>query len=375
MYGSGGSHNIIIKALYQNYTLIIKIIPLDFYHNTKIKPDFDKLEIKFYQFFTQKYLLTNRTPNIVGIYNYQHCSHIEKLIKDKLLKASCPSFQERLTKKKLNQTEADNYLCDILLRKEMKLITSDYDMALLEYCDWDMESFLHHHLSRIKKAKNPKDIFYSQEGLTESLEVIIFQIIFTLAIIKDDHPGFLHGDLFLRNILIKRIHTSTTKAYNIYHYRGKKFYIRANGPMAKINDFGMTIIANEIGPNVFDPNTDPRLMFNATNYDCFSKKTDSYNFFSDLHWTILGLSALLNIPKRKINPISKMISKYFDAGALGKIKDQELLGRLWHIKGIKVLEDTLKTPEEYLEGKYFAQFEKLDPEAKIINNYNDNYSA
>ena len=70
-----------------------------------------------------------------------------------------------------------------------------------------------------------------------------------------------------------------------------------------------------------------------------------------------------------------MISKYFDAGALGKIKDQELLGRLWHIKGIKVLEDTLKTPEEYLEGKYFAQFEKLDPEAKIINNYNDNYSA
>lgn len=83
IFGSGGSNNIILDVddLNKNNKLIIKIIPDFIYFNVKIKPNHDQLEIKFYQFFTKKYLLTARTPHIVGIYSYQKCSQIDKLLK------------------------------------------------------------------------------------------------------------------------------------------------------------------------------------------------------------------------------------------------------------------------------------------------------
>ena len=107
MHGSGGSHNIIIKAKYKSHLLIIKIFPRDAHHNTKRMPNFNELEIKFYQFFTQKYLLTNRTPHIVGIYSHTHCPNIDFLIKKKLLDKSCPTYTDQLTKRNLKQSESD----------------------------------------------------------------------------------------------------------------------------------------------------------------------------------------------------------------------------------------------------------------------------
>ena len=101
MFGSGGSNNIIISVRDKdNDRLIIKIIPNLVYINVKKKPNNDQLEIKFYQFFTQKYILTDRTPHIVGVYNYQHCSKIDKLLTNiRSSKKICPTYEDRLTKK------------------------------------------------------------------------------------------------------------------------------------------------------------------------------------------------------------------------------------------------------------------------------------
>ena len=231
MYGLGGSHNIIVKAKFKSRILIIKIFPLDAYHNTKLTPNFNKLEIKFYQFLTQKFLLTKRTPHIVGIYSYRHCSYIQPLIK-KLLHKPCLSYSDQLMTQISKQSESDKHLCDILLRKEMKLIMEDFDMALIEYCETDVTSFIKQYLIKIKKSKSPKYIL----GMVYGLHIIIFQIIFTLGIIKDAYPGFLHGDFFLRNILLQNIQSFGQTDYVAYHFKNKIFYLPANGPNAKIND-------------------------------------------------------------------------------------------------------------------------------------------
>ena len=368
MHGSGGSQNIIIKAKLKsvNMPLIIKIFPRDAYHNTKRIPNFNELEIKFYQFFTQKYLLMNRTPHIVGIYSHKHCLNIDFFIKKKLLNKPCPTYADQLTKRNLKQSESDNYLCDILLRKEMKLITADYDMCLIEYCETDMDAFLREYLTQIKKFKSVKYI----SRMVYRLHIIIFQIIFTLGIIKSDYPGFLHGDFFSRNILLRDISSFSESDCVAYHYKNKIFYLPANGPSVKINDFGMTVIANKIEPNVFDPRSDPRLAFNSYNYDPFSEKTDLYNFFIDMYRIILYLGEEFDIPKDKIGPIVETLDNFFDTKAIDKIPNKELLYDIWHINNIKVLTSTLKTPVEYLTGNYFKLFEQLDPNSAIIKHYN-----
>jgi hypothetical protein len=248
----------------------------------------------------------------------------------------------------------------------MKLITADYDMCLIEYCETDMDAFLREYLTQIKKFKSVKYI----SRMVYRLHIIIFQIIFTLGIIKSDYPGFLHGDFFLRNILLRDISSFSESDCVAYHYKNKIFYLPANGPSVKINDFGMTVIANKIEPNVFDPRSDPRLAFNSYNYDPFSEKTDLYNFFIDMYRIILYLGEEFDIPKDKIGPIVETLDNFFDTKAIDKIPNKELLYDIWHINNIKVLTSTLKTPVEYLTGNYFKLFEQLDPNSAIIKHYN-----
>lgn len=365
MYGDGGSDNIIVKAnISKSAPLIIKIFPIDFYHNVKQTPNFHELEIKFYKFFTNKYLLTNRTPHIVGIYNYAHCDGIEKLIKNKLLKRPCVNINTQL-EKNIKQTYSDNNLCGLLLGIKMKITTTKYDMALIEYCDIDLTEFIYDGLEMVKDRSNTDFFIYE-------LHVIFFQLIFTLAIIKDDYPGFFHGDLYLRNVLLRSIRNKKDNDYVAYHYFNKIFYLPANGIYAKINDFGMTVIANKIEPNVFDPNIDPRQKFSGSGsgYDPFDTKTDLYNFFIDFYRMITEFAHDLNISAKKINPIFDMLLIYFNLNIIDKISNKDLLDDIRHISNIDILKKTLKTPSEYLTGNHFKMFSKLPREANLIINYN-----
>ena len=362
MFSSGGSINVIIRIkLPDRKFIILKIMPQTLYHNTKTKPNFDLLEIKFYQFFTQKYLLTDRTPHIVGIYNQTHCPDIKKFITKYLLDKKCLSIQDQLAKK-IKSSESDDYLCDILLRGEMKLIRSDFYMVMLENCQMDLALMLRNMIRDVSYSK-PIDII-------SELNRIFFQIIFTLSIIKDDYAGFLHGDFFVRNILVNMEKTYKKTDMIAYHYKTNIFYLPANGSNVKINDFGMSIIANKIEPNVFDPHTDPRHIFNSENYDPFSKKTDLFNFFIDTYKYISEMSDDYMPDKPVINSLRSFFQKFLDIKSIDKIPNKELLTDIWHINGLKILTDTLLEPSEYLIGDHFKQFRVLNPNSVIIKHYN-----
>src|SRR5271154_720314 len=151
--GSGGSHNIIIAVKDKNKrNLIIKIIPDIIRTNVKKKPDNDQLEIKFYQFFTKNYLLTDRTPHIVGIFNHQICQNIGRFIKQIYPKITkCPTYDDRLIKK-IKTTDVDNELCDLFLRHEMKIIGPAFDIVLLEYCSFQLSELIESYMIGIKKT-------------------------------------------------------------------------------------------------------------------------------------------------------------------------------------------------------------------------------
>lgn len=376
MFGQGGSNNIIADVNDKNNNkLIIKIIPYFVYANVKTIPNYDELEIKFYQFFTQKYILTDRTPHIVGIYNHQTCSKLDKLINNiKPSNKMCPSYEDQLTKK-LKHTVAENKLCDLMLRYEMKLVDPQFDIVLLEHCPLEFRNFIENSMKKISDATGTV-INDTINQFILYLDIILFQIIFTLAIIKYDYPGFSHGDLFVRNILLSIESEYQTNDYIVYHYKQKKFYLPANGIYAKINDFGLSLIVDELVPNTYESEKDLNKFYHK---NPFNQKTDIFNLLHDIYdgqnlgtLSINKLGSIFEIPRKKIIKIRDFLAKFINVDTIDRINiiNADLLNRTWDIDQIKILENSVKTPDEYLKD-YFESLYDLPKNAKIIRHFNE----
>lgn len=376
MIGSGGSSNLIIDVRTRsNDAIIIKMIPSYIYFNVKTKPDYDQLEIKFYQFFTSKYLLTNRTPHIVGIYNHQNCSKIGTFIKNiKPAKSKCPTIEDRLTKK-IKYNPVNTLLCDLMLRYEMKLLNSAFDIILLEHCPMELSKSIKWHMNEIATSRG-KYILESIDNFIDDLERMFFQQIFTLAIIKDDYPGFLHGDFFVRNILLSAETEYNDADYVAYHYNQKIFYLEANGIYSKMNDFGWTIIENELESSTYKFDKKFHKLYNR---NAFNEKTDIFNFFHDIYAgqnlgteSIMKLASDYKIPQSKITPIRDFVAKFFKVNVIDRINKNNnfQLNQTWFIDKIKILEATVKTPAQYLLGDYFRHLQILPEGATIVRHFN-----
>lgn len=369
--GSGGSNNIILilsdldvgSNVKSDVKFIAKIIPDFFHRNYKIKPNNDQLEIQFYQFFTKKYLLTNRTPHIVGIYNHQHCDHIKKLLlKINPYKKTCPTYEDFLIKK-ISISDVEIRICTLLYEHEMKILDSQYDVVLLEYCETSLSEFL---LEFIRKIFD-EDSNYMLDEFFHIMKRILFQLIFTLAIIQDDYPGFSHRDFFIRNILLLVSNNHSSTEYVAYHYKQKIFYLPANGFYSKMNDFGLSIIVNELEPStyVYDKYTDKTFRKNP-----FNKKNDIYNLLYDIYTEIVRN---MKPDLEKIDLVIDFMDPFIDTTTIDKIDmiNSIKLMDTWTIDGIKILENTVSTPDEYLmKTDIFTQFQDLPKNAIIIQHYN-----
>lgn len=366
MTGSGGSMNIVVRlSLPGKKHLILKIMPQTLYYNVKRQPDFDKLEIKFYRFFTDKYLLTNRTPHIVGTFGSKHCPNIKKFMTTYILNKPCttPAYLLENPTKSNSVSDIEEIICDILLRHEMKLIRPDFFIISLENCTGDLSDLLQNWIVNIFKLKKSVTDFISE------LERILFQVIFTICIIKNDYPGYLHGDFFIRNVLYSKEGSHKATDVVAYHYKNFIFYLRANGTYAKINDFGMSVIVNKIMPNVTDPHADPR-SHNNFNYNPFGKKTDIFNFLFDMYKHMIGFAQNLDLDSHIIKSIEKFMTRFIDIRVLKKFAHESVLDTIWHIDNLKPLTNTVSNPSTYLEQALFDKFLILNPKSQIIKHYN-----
>lgn len=374
LVGSGGSNNIILDLTDKSGDkYIIKIIPRALYINNAI---IDPLEIKFYQFFTRKYLLTGRTPHIVGIYAHINCkNNIDKLLKNIKIKKPCLDMSAKLIRNENKQNKKDminDIICDLLLRVELKMFDTAYDLVLVEYCSDDLGNMMQRYMMKIKNKNNEAII---DEFIAE-LSRILFQLIFTIAIIKNDYKGFIHNDFFIRNILISAEKKYTKNDYVAYHYNNKIFYLRANGSYAKINDFGTTVLVGELEPASFKLEENIRKYFNQNPYN---EKNDIYNLLHDIYnGENLGARSLMTlmtdyrIPMMKMSKIIKFIKKFIDIKTMDKIWgiNKGLLDRTWSIDKVTVLENTVKTPNEYLMGNIFARYHKLPIDGTVVRSFN-----
>lgn len=376
MTGSGGSENIIVEVVDKTgNSLILKIIPQFEINNVRIKPDFSLLEIKFYEFFTKKYILTNRTPHIVAIYNHQQCTNIAKTLKGiRQENSKC----QPLTKKLLIKTDPwdiDQRICDLILKNKLELVNPVFDMLLLENCPISLTEMIQDYIFDISRSNGALQKKFINSFIN-NLQRCLFQIIFTLAIIKDDYPGFYHGDFFMRNILCVIEKSYNENDFVAYHYRKLIFYLPANGTYFKINDFGLSVIVKELTPAVYHLEDKIRKYYNI---DAYNKKNDIFNILQDIYdgrqfssSSIMGLAAQNNISMRIINPVREFLKKFINVDVIDKINSTNpgILNTLWHIAGVKILEDTVETPQQYLTRKYFHEYLILPANGNVIKHFN-----
>jgi hypothetical protein len=356
--GSGGSDNLIVL----DDNIAIKIIP------KKIDPmlikqrNNDWMEAEFYKKFTDEFIKTNKTPHIVGIYKRYILEDIKFILPPK-----CPSFDDVLLNP--NIEESNIKLCNLKVCYQKNLLEKKASILILENCPTNIsdqfELLINKKMDWVDKIKMIKR-FISR---------ICFQFLFTFSVIRDKYPDFIHNDMFLRNILGINVLDFEPNDYIEYKYKNNLYYLPANGLYIKLNDFGYSL-------NLLKNNStlENDIENSATNiFEIDNPYRDIYTFFFDLYdGPGLGSQSLSTIIRNNIKDkkkqtkmlgiIKKEIAQYFDYKQIDKIqsKNPSILDWKWNIGESKILNKTVKKPQDYFKLGLFDEFTVLPKNGRIV---------
>lgn len=360
--GSGGSNNIII--INKEIPFVMKIIPT-LKNNLLIKQyNNDILEVDIYKKLTNEFI--NITPHIVYMYKNYILNDINLIFPN-----NCLTFDQKLiiNPNKINQS--NEHLCKLKKKYDKNLLDDKLNILLVEYCSTTISDYF----EDIIKIKNEK---IAMKLFIENIRRVIFQCMFTLAVIRDKYPDFIHNDLFLRNILAVEETNYNNNDYVKYNYNNKSYYLPANGIYIKINDYGYSL-------NILKENSSLVEMINNDVEDLMEIKNpfrDVYTFFYDLYdGANLGAYSLMEliykfIKNKKqrltfINILKNEINKFFNYKEIDKIKKINYnLNWEWNIGESKILKSTVKTPQEYFNKKLFNYYLVLPNNANIVKEFN-----
>lgn len=353
--GHGGSMNII--GVGSNFAF--KIIP-HYRKNIweKIQRNNDVIEPFFYKLLTQKIILQNKSPCIIGCYNIEIVDMYKKLLST----FKCPSIRKMFMVAGYQlSSNLQKVLCELERAHATNLIYPKAQMIVLERCSWSsskmlIDLFKLAHVTKkegLKKEIDNEDIF-------AVLDRFIFQIIFTLATIQENFPEFVHNDFFLRNILIRYETRFAEDAMCRWSFGENTWYLPANGFYAKINDFGFSVLKpyKKFTITKFE-SKDMIEAINQATKEC--PKCDIFNFLHDMYrGQNFGSRDLMTLCKARKSPeLSKRVRLYMgqflDINLLDQINtvNKKLLDKTWNISKIPFLMRCVHRPAHYLNGKIF----------------------
>lgn len=356
--GSGGSDNLIVL----DDNIAIKIIP------KKINPllikqlNNDWMEAEFYKKFTDEFIKTNKTPHIVGLFKRYILENIKFIFPPK-----CPSFDDVLLNPNIDDSEVR--LCNLKVCYQKNLMEKKASILVLENCPTNIsdqfELLINRKIDWVDKIKKVRQ-FISR---------ICFQFLFTFSVIRDKYPDFIHNDMFLRNVLGINEVMYEQDDYIEYKYKSKTYYLPANGIYIKLNDFGFSL-------NLLDKNSTLEQEIEASvinQFELDNKYRDLYTFFFDLYnGPGLGGQSLTTIVNNNVKNKSKKtqlqkvikqeIGKYFDYKQIDKIqsKNPSILDWKWNIGESKILNKTVKKPQDYFNLGLFEEFTVLPKNGRIV---------
>lgn len=347
-FGSGGSETIIAitpdKKVFKYFPIIVMLgTPKKSIND--IKKEF-QCEIHILQELTKKIINKKLSPHLVKINHNYYCDEIPTSFFRK-----CAKYTKYLLDK--HQTPKQ---CNYIYRGYPHIVASGMYVCEIEYCQSSLSDVLQ---LVIKKNIGFIKIF---------LDILLFQIFFTLEIIKQSYPMFIHNDLFIRNILVG--FTGKKGKYDRYIFKSKLkkyiFDVPAEYVNVKINDFGLTQLDKKTTTTYYSDYT----IVHNTKRDYFNILWDLYNGGN------LGSGSLSSLTKNenKQKFIKKYFSQFMNIGTLDKIVKNDKKQHLdfdWNNtldqQFVKLID--LSTPVQFFN--YFKNIFQVDDSHEIINIYGD----
>ncbi len=327
-FGSGGSSAIIIiskdNTVYKLFTLFFAANSKNIKDEMKHQNNLVMNEININKILTSEIIDKNLSQHFVKYVTHYTCNDIQQLFKD------CPKTYTSFLKKPPN-----NNLCRMYFRSyPNQLIQQQYVVLKMEHCNASCSMYLEY-ISTLPLKE-----------LKLCLDILFFQIIYTIAVTRHIFPYFAHRDLFIRNILGNK--EENNKNIYIYKYNNKTYEIPQKYFFPKINDFGMTNLNHDF--------SDTKLYS--------SEYKDIYNFILDVYnGGNLGEASMLtlcNNNKRKINFIKTYFNTFFNVKIIDTYMKKSRENIVWDWDNI--LDETyakslkIKTPNVLLNGYFYNIF-------------------
>lgn len=364
---SVGSYGIII--IYRDY--VLKIIPSIRPPVQKVwgfwpQPD-SKSEIRFYEIFTREFLLTDRTPHIVGIYNTIGIRDFTYYVP-----FDCRKIDEILAApEQIADTDwVIQSICDKKSELRHKMLLPASNGLVLEKCDFQLGEYLRG-IADEYKDKSDADMV---DSLLGTLWKFAFQILFTLAVIQEKYPSFVHNDLYLRNILCVYQDVGEND-YIAYYFAGRTFYFPARGYCCKIADFGISVMPPRIVSQV-DKDMDLLPISPFTKKDAKRDVfTFLYSFYSQYDNSISQIFA--SRPAVATALRDRFFAHFINVDYIDRIQraNRNYLDWMYYFSQSNILRGFVREPHEYLRGDLYAGLDVLPEGGSVIAEYNKEAAA
>jgi hypothetical protein len=270
VFGSGGSHNIIIitknKRVFKYFPIIYSETDTKKSVNEKIK--FVKIEIN-----NMKKILKLNLPHIIKLIGIYICNKISESFFTR-----CENFISFIKSENKCYKE-----CTYLYDNYPYLIYPKMYVCELEYCDFTIEEYINYLCK------------YNINDIIIPLNIILYQLCFTLLQITKIYPYFIHKDLHLGNVMCK---ISCDKNKNKYIMDSTECYL-PSWLKIKITDFQFSL-------------------FEKSDYSYSNLKYKKYPLF-DIFTFLLNLIYEFNKCKKKIKKIYDFINKFINVNIILKL--------------------------------------------------------
>ena len=320
------------------------------------------IEQLFTVFLTEKILDNNITPHIIRcIYAQKKCNGLSALIK-KIIGRDCPSRKIRV-----NQNIDNDWVgkyCDVVNQIDAGILDDKYESLMVETWGKSMNTYI---LSMARELEYENSFRYDRKLMLaeKKIDRLYFQIMFTLAAIRSKYPGFIHGDLFTKNIVVDDISSYGPDEYFEYHLFGKIFYFSCNGSHAKLIDFQFSRMAN-------NPGTEELSIDNIFGDSAVYNMRGTINDTTDT-WGITGdtIYEIYSFGYPAASKLAKMIEKYVNMEFYQQaVEARDRYGWVYGTDGVDSIAKAVKLPEGYIRSDIFDKYTIKPPGAKIVKSFN-----
>lgn len=286
-------------------------------------------EIAIYKTLTKDIIDKGISNHFVKYLGQTKCSNAKKLFEE------CPTYTEFI---KIEEKKKKDICTKIYKGFPTRKLDSDYKVVEIEYCDYSCSDFI-------------KDVSkLSEMDMEKYLDIFFFQIVHAVMSVQSVYPYFVHGDLFMRNILGLR--EKDNGNYYEYTFGKKSYFVPKKRFYPKINDFGMT----NINKNVRDTK-----LYKSDYKDIYNIMFDVYN---GGNLGAVSLSELCKENPDKLKFLKKYFSNFFDVDVVDNYKENSKRNMNWDWNN--VLDESflrsinMKNPKELLNGYFHDVFGKIN---------------